>query len=111
MKRSRNLKLTLMAALPAALVTGCGSEPETGVVLQSASDCYQIKQEQGDIQQCLKAYDEAVAKHQQAAPRFLRAMSATRSLAAAPKCLARPRGSRAGSRRWAASCSATRWAT
>lgn len=46
MKRSRNLKLTLMAALPAAFVTGCGSEPETGVVLQSASDCYQIKQEQ-----------------------------------------------------------------
>ncbi|AEQ95580.1 DUF1190 domain-containing protein [Xanthomonas oryzae pv. oryzicola] len=70
MKRSRNLKLTLMAALPAAFVTGCGSEPETGVVLQSASDCYQIKKEQTDIQQCLKAYDEAVAKHQQAAPRF-----------------------------------------
>ncbi|CAD7715088.1 hypothetical protein LMG31884_14570 [Xanthomonas hydrangeae] len=70
MKRSRNLKLTLMAALPAALVTSCGSEPETGVVLQSASDCYQIKQEQSDIQQCLKAYDEAVTKHQQAAPRF-----------------------------------------
>ncbi|PPV05094.1 hypothetical protein XBLMG947_3717 [Xanthomonas bromi] len=70
MKRSRNLKLTLMAALPAVFVTACGSEPETGVVLQSASDCYQIKKEQTDIQQCLKAYDEAVAKHQQAAPRF-----------------------------------------
>ncbi|MCD0279077.1 DUF1190 domain-containing protein [Xanthomonas melonis] len=70
MKRSRNLKLTLMAALPAALATGCGSEQETGVVLQSASDCYQIKQEQGSIEQCLKAYDEASTKHQQSAPRF-----------------------------------------
>ncbi|KAB7763771.1 DUF1190 domain-containing protein [Xanthomonas maliensis] len=70
MKRSRNLKLTLMAAVPAALLTGCGSEPETGVVLQSASDCYQLKQEQGSIEQCLKAYDEATAKHRQSAPRF-----------------------------------------
>ncbi|HEY0332707.1 MAG TPA: DUF1190 domain-containing protein [Stenotrophomonas sp.] len=70
MKRSRNLKLTLMAVtLPVAL-TACESEPPTGVVLASSSDCYQLKEERATTQQCLTAYDEAVSKHQASAPRF-----------------------------------------
>lgn len=69
MKRSRNLKLTLMAALPAAL-TSCGSEPETGVVLNSRADCQQLQNDKVSTQECLAAYDEAAKKHQQSAPRF-----------------------------------------
>jgi len=69
MKRSRNLQLTLMAALPAALA-GCDSSPPTGVVLSSASDCYQLKDERATTQQCLAAYDEARREHEKLAPRF-----------------------------------------
>ncbi|HYG06203.1 MAG TPA: DUF1190 domain-containing protein [Stenotrophomonas sp.] len=74
MKRSRDLRLSLMragavVALPAVLAS-CDSAPPTGVVLSSSSDCYQLKDPHASTQQCLAAYDQAVAAHQRSAPRF-----------------------------------------
>ncbi|MET0808887.1 MAG: DUF1190 domain-containing protein [Pseudoxanthomonas sp.] len=67
MKRSRNLRLTLMAvALPAGLVACDAGEP-TGVVLNSLADC---SAQQVDVAQCETAYNQAVAEHQRVAPRF-----------------------------------------
>ena len=67
MKRSRNLRLTLMAiAVPAGLVACDVGEP-TGVVLNSIADC---RAQQVDVAQCEAAYNEAVAEHQRVAPRF-----------------------------------------
>jgi len=66
MKRSRNLKLVLMAAVPVALA-GCQSEP-TGEVVQSVAQC-----EAGgwmSREQCQAAHDEALAAHATSAPRF-----------------------------------------
>ncbi len=67
MKRSRNLRLTLMAiAVPAGLVA-CDSGEPTGVVLNSIADC---RAQQVDVAQCEAAYNKAVAEHQRLAPRF-----------------------------------------
>lgn len=67
MKRSRNLRLSLMAvAMPAGLVACDGGEP-TGVVLNSIADC---RAQQVDVAQCESAYRQAVAEHQRVAPRF-----------------------------------------
>lgn len=67
MKRSRNLRLTLMAvALPAALAA-CESGEPTGVVLNSIADC---RSQQVEVAQCEAAYNKAVADHQRVAPRF-----------------------------------------
>lgn len=67
MKRSTNLRLTLMAVtLPAGLI-GCEPPPPTGVALNSVEDCRALEV---DVAQCEAAYREAVAKHQQVAPRF-----------------------------------------
>lgn len=67
MKRSRNLRLTLMAvAVPVGLVA-CDSGEPTGVVLNSIADC---QAQQVDVAQCEAAYNKAVAEHQRVAPRF-----------------------------------------
>lgn len=67
MKRSRHLRLTLMAvAVPAGLLACDGGDP-TGVVLSSVDDC---RTQQVDVAQCQAAYEEARAKHRQVAPRF-----------------------------------------
>lgn len=67
MKRSRNLRLTLMAvAVPAGLVA-CEPGQPTGVVLNSIADC---QTQQVDVAQCEAAYNKAVADHQRVAPRF-----------------------------------------
>lgn len=67
MKRSRNLRLTLMAvAVPAGLL-GCEPQQPTGVVLNSIEDC---RGQQVEIAQCEAAYSEARAKHAAVAPRF-----------------------------------------
>jgi len=67
MKRSRNIRLTLMAvALPAALAA-CESGEPTGVVLNSIADC---RAQQVEVAQCEAAYNKAVADHQRVAPRF-----------------------------------------
>lgn len=67
MKRSRNLKLTLMAmAIPAGLA-GCEPAQPTGVVLNSIEDC---RAQQVDVAQCESAYNAARAEHARVAPRF-----------------------------------------
>lgn len=67
MKRSRNLRLSLMAvALPAGL-TACGADEPTGVVLNSIEDC---RTQQVEVAQCEAAFNQAVAEHQRVAPRF-----------------------------------------
>ena len=72
MKRSRNLRLSLMAvALPAGLVACDGGEP-TGAVLNTVADCRapQADGQQLDVAQCEAAYQQAVAEHRRVAPRF-----------------------------------------
>jgi len=67
MKRSTHLQLTIMAAaLPAAL-SGCDSQP-TGVVMASVDQC-RTTQDVG-LEDCRRAYAEALGRHQQLAPRF-----------------------------------------
>ncbi|MDQ3288347.1 MAG: DUF1190 domain-containing protein [Pseudomonadota bacterium] len=68
MKRSANLKLTLMAAaIPAALV-GCEPAPPTGAVVTSVENC--VATASMTLEQCQAAREEAQAKHDQVAPRF-----------------------------------------
>lgn len=66
-KRSRNLRLTLMAVAVPAGLAACGSGEPTGVVLDSIADC---RSQQVDVAQCEAAYNQAVAEHQRVAPRF-----------------------------------------
>jgi len=67
MKRSRNLRLSLMAvAIPAGLM-GCEPSQPTGVVLNSIEDC---RAQQVDVVQCESAYNQARAEHARVAPRF-----------------------------------------
>ncbi len=66
-KRSRNLRLVLMAvAVPAAL-TGCEGEP-TGKVLTSREEC--AIQTEVPQAECEKAYQQALVDHEKIAPRF-----------------------------------------
>ncbi len=66
MKRSRTLKLTLMAgALPIAL-TACDNTP-TGVVVRSVQECMGLGHPQVD---CMQAEARARAEHLRTAPRF-----------------------------------------
>ena len=68
MKRSTNLRLTLMAAAIPVALAGCEPAPPTGQVLGSVSDCdYQTDV---DPQQCRAEYDKAKAEHERVAPRF-----------------------------------------
>lgn len=66
MKRSRHLKLVLMAAVPVAL-TACQAEP-TGTVVQTVAEC----QAGGWMtpEQCEIAHNEALAAHATSAPRY-----------------------------------------
>lgn len=66
MKRSRNLKLILMATVPMAL-TACQSEP-TAEVVQSVEQCEAGGWMSRD--QCEAARTEALAAHASSAPRF-----------------------------------------
>lgn len=66
-KRSRNLKLVLMAvAVPAALV-GCDDDP-SGKVLTSREEC--TVQTEISREDCEKAYGQALVEHEKLAPRF-----------------------------------------
>jgi uncharacterized protein YgiB involved in biofilm formation len=68
MKRSRHLRLSLMAvAVPAALA-GCDS-PDTGTVLQSVEQCARSDLHVSEAE-CRRAYDAALADHVRIAPRF-----------------------------------------
>ncbi|MDQ3205224.1 MAG: DUF1190 domain-containing protein [Pseudomonadota bacterium] len=68
MKRSANLKLTLMAAaMPAALV-GCEPPQPTGAVVTSVENC--VATASMTLEQCQAARVEAETKHAQVAPRF-----------------------------------------
>lgn len=69
MKRSNHLRLSLMAAIPVALA-GCDSGPDTGVVLNSASDCTTRTDLQVSVAECQAAYTKALTEHQRVAPRF-----------------------------------------
>ncbi|MGH8079091.1 MAG: DUF1190 domain-containing protein, partial [Lysobacter sp.] len=66
-KRSRNLKLVLMAvAMPVAL-TACDDDP-SGKILTSREDCaVQTEIARAD---CEKAYGQALIEHEKIAPRF-----------------------------------------
>lgn len=69
-KRSSHLRLTLMvAAAPAVLLlSGCEEPANTGLVLQTESQC----DFQTDVpkEQCHAGYQKAVAEHQRVAPQF-----------------------------------------
>ncbi|MGY0557618.1 MULTISPECIES: DUF1190 domain-containing protein [unclassified Lysobacter] len=67
MKRSRNLKLVLMAASIPVALTACDSEP-TGTVVQSVEQC--SASSTLSVEQCEQAYRSALAGHATAAPRF-----------------------------------------
>lgn len=67
MKRSSNLRLTLMAVAVPAGLAACGSSEPTGVVLDSIADC---RTQQVDVAQCEAAYNAARADHARVAPRF-----------------------------------------
>lgn len=67
MKRSSNLRLTLMAVVVPAALVGCEPPPPTGVVLNSIDDC---SGQQVEVAACEAAYNEARAKHAAVAPRF-----------------------------------------
>lgn len=66
-KRSRNLKLVLMAvAVPAALA-GCDDDP-SGKILTSREEC--TVQTEISREECEKAYSQALIEHEKVAPRF-----------------------------------------
>lgn len=68
MKRSRNLRLTIMvAAIPVAL-TACESTEPTGQIVASVSECHEI----ADVSpsECRAQYRKALATHREVAPRF-----------------------------------------
>ena len=67
MKRSRNLKLVLMAAAVPLALAACDSEP-TGQVLTSVEQCN--TQTEVPAEECRLAYQSALAEHQKLAPRF-----------------------------------------
>lgn len=68
MKRSTNLKLTLMAAAVPAALAGCEPPPPTGAVVTSVENC--VATASMTLEQCQAARSEALAKHSQVAPRF-----------------------------------------
>ncbi|MBW8823478.1 MAG: DUF1190 domain-containing protein [Xanthomonadales bacterium] len=68
MKRSTQIRLTLMTAtLPLALA-GCSNDAPTGAIAQSIDECVQAKA--GTQQECAAAYGQALAKHDATAPKF-----------------------------------------
>lgn len=68
MKRSANLKLTLMAAAMPAVLVGCEPAPPTGAVVTSVQNC--VASANMTLEQCQAAETEALTKHGEVAPRF-----------------------------------------
>jgi uncharacterized protein YgiB involved in biofilm formation len=68
MKRSSNLRLTLMAAAIPAALAGCEPAPPTGQVLSTVAECDIVT----DVSpaECRAAFDKALAEHEKVAPRF-----------------------------------------
>lgn len=66
-KRSRNLKLVLMAVAVPAVLTACDDDP-SGKILTSREECAV----QTDVarEECDKAYYQALVEHEKIAPRF-----------------------------------------
>lgn len=67
MKRSRNLRLVLMASAVPVALAGCEQEP-TGTVLASLEQCR--SQNELSLDECEAAYRTALAEHERLAPRF-----------------------------------------
>lgn len=68
MKRSKSLKLTLMAvAIPVALAA-CDEAPVTGAMATSVQQC--VAEKLATPEQCQNAYDNALKETQRVAPRF-----------------------------------------
>lgn len=68
MKRSTNLKLSLMAATLSVPLLACDSGEPTGQVLASPDQC--AAQKEVSVEECNAAYQKAQLDHQQVAPRF-----------------------------------------
>ncbi|KLD74887.1 DUF1190 domain-containing protein [Xanthomonas hyacinthi] len=68
MKRSTNLKLSLMAATLSVPLIGCDSGPPTGEVLASPDQC--SVQKEVSVEECKAAYQKAQLEHRKVAPRF-----------------------------------------
>lgn len=66
-KRSRQLRLVLMAVTVPAVLAGCEDEP-SGKVLTSREEC--AAQTEIAPAECEKAYDQALVEHEKLAPRF-----------------------------------------
>lgn len=67
-KRSRQLRLVLMAVSVPAVLTGCGDDEPSGKVLTSREDC--AAQTEISPAECEKAYQQALVEHEKLAPRF-----------------------------------------
>lgn len=67
-KRSRNLKLVLMAVTVPAVLSGCGDDAPSGKVLTSREEC--AVQTEIAPAECEKAYQQALVEHEKLAPRF-----------------------------------------
>ena len=68
MKRSSNLRLTLMAAAMPAALAGCEPATPTGQVLASLDDC--DRQTEVAPAECRAEYEKARLEHERVAPRF-----------------------------------------
>lgn len=68
MKRSNNVRLTIMAAAIPVALAGCDPGPPTGEVLASVSDCDTVT----DVspEECRAQYQKALTEHERVAPRF-----------------------------------------
>lgn len=66
-KRSRQLRLVLMAAAVPAALTGCEDEP-SGKILTAREEC--AVQTEISVAECQAAYEKALADHAKLAPRF-----------------------------------------
>ncbi|QQQ01330.1 DUF1190 domain-containing protein [Lysobacter enzymogenes] len=66
-KRSRNLKLVLMAVAAPAVLAGCDDDP-SGKILTSREEC--TVQTEISREECEKAYGQALVEHEKVAPRF-----------------------------------------
>lgn len=66
-KRSRNLKLVLMAVAAPAVLAGCDDDP-SGKILTSREEC--TVQTEVSRDECEKAYYQALVEHEKVAPRF-----------------------------------------
>jgi len=66
-KRSRDLRLVLMAVAVPAVLAGCDDDP-SGKILTSREEC--TVQTEVSREECDKAYSQALVEHEKLAPRF-----------------------------------------